>query len=306
MRCRHCRRRRVAVQPLHHRQFRQRGRKCVVPPGAIAAGRCRVARNPQAGCRICKTRSQSCNGRQEGRCRPSRSRCASRRGRARLAFRACAPIHVGLQARTSYKWAASSAGRAPRSQRGGREFDPPAVHQTSLPSRRAANGLGSPAAKRHDEHCPHHHHGRSQKPPTDVPLGEEVRAQRHAHHGRELEQGKRISTWSLSNTSSVVSCMMPVAAASPAVDDPSLAGFLEVSAIVCRSKRLAATVASGRPMMIQPKKAVTGELWRMTRFRNTASVAEHRSAPKREPHPCIPDEGDERASRRLAGRAVHD
>src|SRR5262249_743472 len=26
-------------------------------------------------------------------------------------------------------WAASSAGRAPRSQRGGREFEPPAVHQ---------------------------------------------------------------------------------------------------------------------------------------------------------------------------------
>ena len=38
------------------------------------------------------------------------------------------------------QWAASSAGRAPRSQRGGREFDPPAVHQNSLtnqPLRRA-------------------------------------------------------------------------------------------------------------------------------------------------------------------------
>jgi hypothetical protein len=30
---------------------------------------------------------------------------------------------------TSTTWAASSAGRAPRSQRGGREFEPPAVHQ---------------------------------------------------------------------------------------------------------------------------------------------------------------------------------
>ena len=30
---------------------------------------------------------------------------------------------------SSLKWAASSVGRAPRSQRGGREFEPPAVHQ---------------------------------------------------------------------------------------------------------------------------------------------------------------------------------
>src|SRR3954469_8802284 len=30
------------------------------------------------------------------------------------------------------QWAASSVGRAPRSQRGGREFEPPAVHQPSL------------------------------------------------------------------------------------------------------------------------------------------------------------------------------
>ena len=36
---------------------------------------------------------------------------------------ACAPVQM---------WAASSAGRAPRSQRGGREFDPPAVHQILL------------------------------------------------------------------------------------------------------------------------------------------------------------------------------
>src|SRR5205823_6177521 len=35
-------------------------------------------------------------------------------------------------ARTSSEWAASSVGRAPRSQRGGREFEPPAVHQSSL------------------------------------------------------------------------------------------------------------------------------------------------------------------------------
>src|SRR5690606_4406270 len=31
--------------------------------------------------------------------------------------------------RSFREWAASSAGRAPRSQRGGREFEPPAVHQ---------------------------------------------------------------------------------------------------------------------------------------------------------------------------------
>src|SRR5947207_3894218 len=30
------------------------------------------------------------------------------------------------------QWAASSVGRAPRSQRGGREFEPPAVHHPSL------------------------------------------------------------------------------------------------------------------------------------------------------------------------------
>jgi hypothetical protein len=33
------------------------------------------------------------------------------------------------------QWAASSVGRAPRSQRGGREFEPPAVHQPSLACR---------------------------------------------------------------------------------------------------------------------------------------------------------------------------
>ena len=37
------------------------------------------------------------------------------------------------------EWAASSAGRAPRSQRGGREFDPRAVHQPSLNGRFAAS-----------------------------------------------------------------------------------------------------------------------------------------------------------------------
>jgi hypothetical protein len=33
-----------------------------------------------------------------------------------------------------WSWAASSAGRAPRSQRGGREFEPPAVHQVKTPA----------------------------------------------------------------------------------------------------------------------------------------------------------------------------
>src|SRR5262249_41624174 len=34
-----------------------------------------------------------------------------------------------------FQWAASSVGRAPRSQRGGREFEPPAVHQHSSEKR---------------------------------------------------------------------------------------------------------------------------------------------------------------------------
>ena len=37
-----------------------------------------------------------------------------------------------LGADLPYEWAASSVGRAPRSQRGGREFEPPAVHQSFL------------------------------------------------------------------------------------------------------------------------------------------------------------------------------
>src|SRR5580765_8449171 len=37
---------------------------------------------------------------------------------------------------SSSTWAASSAGRAPRSQRGGREFEPPAVHHFSSKIRR--------------------------------------------------------------------------------------------------------------------------------------------------------------------------
>jgi hypothetical protein len=38
-------------------------------------------------------------------------------------------------------WAASSAGRAPRSQRGGREFEPPAVHQSSTLAREPGDGI---------------------------------------------------------------------------------------------------------------------------------------------------------------------
>ena len=38
-------------------------------------------------------------------------------------------VHAGANIRR--EWAASSAGRAPRSQRGGREFEPPAVHQNA-------------------------------------------------------------------------------------------------------------------------------------------------------------------------------
>ena len=40
-------------------------------------------------------------------------------------------------------WAASSAGRAPRSQRGGREFEPPAVHQELSAIRRFPRPLTS-------------------------------------------------------------------------------------------------------------------------------------------------------------------
>ena len=37
---------------------------------------------------------------------------------------------------SKFSWAASSAGRAPRSQRGGQEFDPPAVHHMFREARR--------------------------------------------------------------------------------------------------------------------------------------------------------------------------
>src|SRR4029079_18338262 len=46
-------------------------------------------------------------------------------------------------------WAASSAGRAPRSQCGGRGFDPRAVHQPSLPCNLAGASAGkAPFARR--------------------------------------------------------------------------------------------------------------------------------------------------------------
>ena len=46
-----------------------------------------------------------------------------------LAFARAAPIVAVQREPHLYNRAASSAGRAPRSQRGGREFEPPAVHQ---------------------------------------------------------------------------------------------------------------------------------------------------------------------------------
>src|SRR5262245_14129847 len=55
----------------------------------------------------------------EARCRPRANGTRVRVGRG--------AVYLG-----AVGWAASSVGRAPRSQRGGREFEPPAVHQISL------------------------------------------------------------------------------------------------------------------------------------------------------------------------------
>ena len=46
------------------------------------------------------------------------------------------------------RWGSSSAGRAPRSQRGGREFDPPLLHHLSflMPTTSAASSEGSRSA----------------------------------------------------------------------------------------------------------------------------------------------------------------
>ena len=57
-------------------------------------------------------------------------RCCAENERDRLSFRGRADGSTADC--TTKEWAASSAGRAPRSQCGGREFDPPAVHQPSL------------------------------------------------------------------------------------------------------------------------------------------------------------------------------
>ena len=49
------------------------------------------------------------------------------------------------------EWAASSAGRAPRSQRGGREFEPPAVHQSLFSAlSRTRRSLSPKLATNHD------------------------------------------------------------------------------------------------------------------------------------------------------------
>src|SRR5438093_8774606 len=47
-------------------------------------------------------------------------------------MRAIEGIRASVLQSQFVSWAASSVGRAPRSQRGGREFEPPAVHQPSL------------------------------------------------------------------------------------------------------------------------------------------------------------------------------
>lgn len=62
------------------------------------------------------------------------------------------------------KWAASSAGRAPRSQRGGREFEPPAVHQHI----NAARAPGCCGVCRF-------------RPPLSAPVADEPHARRVSH-----------------------------------------------------------------------------------------------------------------------------
>ena len=59
------------------------------------------------------------------------------------------------------EWAASSAGRAPRSQRGGREFDPPAVHQHFLTIRAVLTGLGLVIRR---DRAPYERKGRTGEP----------------------------------------------------------------------------------------------------------------------------------------------
>ncbi len=63
--------------------------------------------------------------------------------------RALRPLKRGVVQSPFHQWAASSVGRAPRSQRGGREFEPPAVHQPSLAfgELRMASQASCPPAK---------------------------------------------------------------------------------------------------------------------------------------------------------------
>ena len=65
-----------------------------------------------------------------------------------------APVEIGAGPRSNPNRAASSAGRAPRSQCGGQEFDPPAVHQPSLLHSMRRLSRRSGVAAKADFHLP--------------------------------------------------------------------------------------------------------------------------------------------------------
>src|SRR5690606_38508230 len=105
------------------------------PVAAAACGRCEPV---SASLRVVRSAGSPCTG-------AGKSACSDRGSIQRVAV----PLLAGSGAWDAWgspggdrssqtpgthtrEWAASSAGRAPRSQRGGREFEPPAVHQPSL------------------------------------------------------------------------------------------------------------------------------------------------------------------------------